>query len=187
YVDNPFITVIQQHLPVIILLSFAFSVVYISRTVVMDKELRVKEYMRVMGLKFWVHSAAHFICNFLKLAFISTMLTLFLCISINDKKILVKSDPSAVLFFFLIYSATSVCYCFVVGSFFKNGTVEFKKFKQRSRRLYRFGLVFLVLAVFFHTASLRFCASIDQTVDMFACEFSHVLWYTVDWYTRGSE
>ncbi|KRZ63239.1 ATP-binding cassette sub-family A member 3 [Trichinella nativa] len=42
YVDNPFITVIQQHLPVIILLSFAFSVVYISRTVVMDKELRVK-------------------------------------------------------------------------------------------------------------------------------------------------
>ncbi|XP_003367205.1 hypothetical protein Tsp_15336, partial [Trichinella spiralis] len=37
------------------------------------------------------------------------------------------------------------------------------------------------------TASLRFCASIDQTVDMFACEFSHVLWYTVDWYTRGSE
>ncbi|KRX85322.1 ATP-binding cassette sub-family A member 3 [Trichinella sp. T6] len=129
YVDNPFITVIQQHLPVIILLSFAFSVVYISRTVVMDKELRVKEYMRVMGLKFWVHSAAHFICNFLKLAFISIMLTLFLCISINDKKILVKSDPSAVLFFFLIYSATSVCYCFVVGSFFKNGTVEFKKFK----------------------------------------------------------
>ncbi|KRY29436.1 ATP-binding cassette sub-family A member 3 [Trichinella spiralis] len=123
YVDNPFITVIQQHLPVIILLSFAFSVVYISRTVVMDKELRVKEYMRVMGLKFWVHSAAHFICNFLKLAFISTMLTLFLCISINDKKILVKSDPSAVLFFFLIYSATSVCYCFVVGSFFKNGNV----------------------------------------------------------------
>ncbi|KRX85323.1 ATP-binding cassette sub-family A member 3 [Trichinella sp. T6] len=123
YVDNPFITVIQQHLPVIILLSFAFSVVYISRTVVMDKELRVKEYMRVMGLKFWVHSAAHFICNFLKLAFISIMLTLFLCISINDKKILVKSDPSAVLFFFLIYSATSVCYCFVVGSFFKNGNV----------------------------------------------------------------
>ncbi|KRX40871.1 ATP-binding cassette sub-family A member 3 [Trichinella murrelli] len=120
YVDNPFITVIQQHLPVIVLLSFAFSVVYISRTVVMDKELRVKEYMRVMGLKFWVHSAAHFICNFLKLAFISIMLTLFLCISINDKKILVKSDPSAVLFFFLIYSATSVCYCFVVGSFFKN-------------------------------------------------------------------
>ncbi|KRZ94308.1 ATP-binding cassette sub-family A member 3 [Trichinella sp. T8] len=123
YVDNPFITVIQQHLPVIVLLSFAFSVVYISRTVVMDKELRVKEYMRVMGLKFWVHSAAHFICNFLKLAFISIMLTLFLCISINDKKILVKSDPSAVLFFFLIYSATSVCYCFVVGSFFKNGNV----------------------------------------------------------------
>ncbi|KRZ77264.1 ATP-binding cassette sub-family A member 3, partial [Trichinella papuae] len=123
YVDNPFITVIQQHLPVIMLLSFAFSVVYISRTVVMDKELRVKEYMRVMGLKLWVHSAAHFICNFLKLAFISAMLTLFLCISINDKKILVKSDPSAVFFFFLIYSATSICYCFAVGSFFKNGNV----------------------------------------------------------------
>ncbi|OUC49476.1 ABC transporter, ATP-binding protein [Trichinella nativa] len=135
YVDNPFITVIQQHLPVIILLSFAFSVVYISRTVVMDKELRVKEYMRVMGLKFWVHSAAHFICNFLKLAFISIMLTLFLCISINDKKILVKSDPSAVLFFFLIYSATSVCYCFVVGSFFKNGTPRYASVLRSTKLL----------------------------------------------------
>ncbi|KRX54344.1 ATP-binding cassette sub-family A member 3, partial [Trichinella sp. T9] len=135
YVDNPFITVIQQHLPVIVLLSFAFSVVYISRTVVMDKELRVKEYMRVMGLKFWVHSAAHFICNFLKLAFISIMLTLFLCISINDKKILVKSDPSAVLFFFLIYSATSVCYCFVVGSFFKNGTPRYASVLRSTKLL----------------------------------------------------
>lgn len=42
YINNPFITVAQQYLPLILVLSFSLSVLYIIRSIVTEKEKRLK-------------------------------------------------------------------------------------------------------------------------------------------------
>uniref|UniRef100_A0A1I7Y543 Ion_trans domain-containing protein n=1 Tax=Steinernema glaseri TaxID=37863 RepID=A0A1I7Y543_9BILA len=64
------------------------SVIYVVRKVVMEKEDRLKEYMRAMGLAQWIHWIAHFVVNYLKLLVTVVVFTVLLNV------IMSKSDGS---------------------------------------------------------------------------------------------
>lgn len=60
FTDDIFIIALQLQLPVFIMLSFIYSFINIAKSLGYEKERRLKESMKIMGLDNWLHWCAWF-------------------------------------------------------------------------------------------------------------------------------
>ncbi|KAH3872038.1 phospholipid-transporting ATPase ABCA3-like isoform X2 [Dreissena polymorpha] len=115
--DN-FILVIQQQFPLILMLSFVLVALNIVKDVVHEKERKLKESMKMMGLNNWLHWAAWFVKYLLFLCITVAVMTLFLCVGTAKGPVIGKTDPSVVFVYLLVYSVSTISFCFAVSVFF---------------------------------------------------------------------
>ncbi|WKY01593.1 hypothetical protein Q1695_015531 [Nippostrongylus brasiliensis] len=94
----------------------SYTVIYIVKSVVMEKETRLKEYMRVMGLSQWILWIGHFIMNYVKLVVSVIVLTILMHFVTK------KSDGSVMFVFFMLYAFNALYYAFVVSTLMQSGT-----------------------------------------------------------------
>ena len=80
-VDDRFILAISRTFPLFMTLSWIYSSAMIIKSIVYEKERRLKETMRVMGLGNLVHWVSWFIDSFVVMMFSSGMLSLLLKVS----------------------------------------------------------------------------------------------------------
>ena len=92
------------------------SVIYIVRQIVMEKENRLKEYMKVMGLAQWVHWIAYLIINYAK------MICTVVVLSILMYFVTEKSDPTIAFVLFLLYAFDATYFSFMISTFLQSGT-----------------------------------------------------------------
>uniref|UniRef100_A0A7M4E189 ATP binding cassette subfamily A member 3 n=1 Tax=Crocodylus porosus TaxID=8502 RepID=A0A7M4E189_CROPO len=83
YVNDLFLLAIQNQLPLLLMLSFTYTSLNIVRAVVHEKEKKLKEYMRMMGLSNWLHWSAWFLMFFLFLLVSIFFVTLLFCIKVS--------------------------------------------------------------------------------------------------------
>nr|KAF6365701.1 hypothetical protein mPipKuh1_000030 [Pipistrellus kuhlii] len=123
FISDPFLVAIQYQLPLLLMLSFIYTSLTIVRAVVQEKERKLKEYMRMMGLSSWLHWTAWFLLFFFFLLVAVSFMTLLFCVKVKkDVAVLAHSDPSLVLVFLLCFAISSISFSFMVSTFFSKGT-----------------------------------------------------------------
>jgi ATP-binding cassette, subfamily A (ABC1), member 3 len=127
FIYDIFLTVLQFMLPMIFMISFISPVASLTKNIVLEKERRLKEYMKMMGLKNWLHWMAWFIKTLVMLTISIMIITVILCVKLKDGVgILNKSDWSVIFVFFILYSISSISFGFMLSTFFSKVTIIFK-------------------------------------------------------------
>ncbi|XP_053391292.1 phospholipid-transporting ATPase ABCA3-like [Mercenaria mercenaria] len=117
--DDNFILVIQQQFPLILMLSFLIVSLSIVKDVVHEKERKLKESLKMMGVNNWLHWSAWFVKYFLFLLITVAIMTLLLCIKTNRGPVIGKTDPSIIFILITVYAVSTISFCFAVSVFFK--------------------------------------------------------------------
>ncbi|XP_035876910.1 ATP-binding cassette sub-family A member 3 isoform X1 [Phyllostomus discolor] len=124
FISDPFLVAIQYQLPLLLMLSFTYTSLTIIRAVVQEKEKKLKEYMRMMGLSSWLHWTAWFLLFFFFLLVTVSFMTLLFCVKVKkDVAVLTHSDPSLVLVFLICFAVSSISFSFMVSTFFSKANM----------------------------------------------------------------
>ncbi|XP_069503020.1 phospholipid-transporting ATPase ABCA3 [Ambystoma mexicanum] len=124
YVNDLFLLAIQNQLPLLLMLSFTYTSLNIVRAVVHEKEKKLKEYMRMMGLSNWLHWSAWFIMFLLFLLVSVFFVTILFCVQVSRHgAVLTSSDPTLVFVFLAIFSISTISFSFMVSTFFSKANV----------------------------------------------------------------
>uniref|UniRef100_A0A673NAM5 ATP-binding cassette sub-family A member 3-like n=1 Tax=Sinocyclocheilus rhinocerous TaxID=307959 RepID=A0A673NAM5_9TELE len=116
FIYDVFILAIQNQLPLLLVLSFTYSSLNIVRAVVQEKERKLKEYMRMMGLSNWLHWSAWFLMFFLFLSISIFFVTVLI-------SVLTYSDPTLVFIFLLVFAVSTINFSFMISAFFSRANV----------------------------------------------------------------
>ncbi|KAM8795014.1 LOW QUALITY PROTEIN: phospholipid-transporting ATPase ABCA7 [Eudromia elegans] len=114
YVDDVFLRVLNRSLPLFMTLAWIYSVAMIIKGVVHEKETRLKETMKTMGLSSGILWLSWFLSSFIPFLLSSAFLVLILKLG----NILPYSDPAVIFLFLGIFSVATICQCFLISTFF---------------------------------------------------------------------
>ncbi|XP_041049177.1 ATP-binding cassette sub-family A member 2 isoform X10 [Carcharodon carcharias] len=111
YTRDDFLFVIEHMMPLCMVISWVYSVAMMIQHIVAEKEHRLKEVMKMMGLNNAVHWVAWFITGFVQLSISVTALTGIL----KYGKVLMHSDPFIIWLFLTIYGIATIMFCFLIS------------------------------------------------------------------------
>ncbi|XP_063962912.1 phospholipid-transporting ATPase ABCA1-like isoform X2 [Lytechinus pictus] len=120
YISDLFVQSLSGVLPLFMIISWIFSVAMIIKGVVYEKERRLKEVMKVMGLSNGVHWLAWFIDSFLVMFTSCVLLVLVL----KYGAIITYSDGGIVLLFLVSFCISTIMLCFLISVFFSKANLS---------------------------------------------------------------
>ncbi|XP_041841062.1 phospholipid-transporting ATPase ABCA1-like isoform X2 [Melanotaenia boesemani] len=114
-----FLRSLASSLPLYMTLAWIYSVAMIIKGIVAEKEARLKEIVRIMGLRSSIYWLSWAVSCVLPLAMSAIMLTLIL----KYGKVLQYSDPSVVFVFLLVFCLATISQCFFISVFFSKANL----------------------------------------------------------------
>ncbi|XP_051767983.1 LOW QUALITY PROTEIN: phospholipid-transporting ATPase ABCA1 [Ctenopharyngodon idella] len=119
FVDDVFIRVLNRSLPLFMTLAWIYSVAMIIKGVVYEKEARLKETMRIMGLSSGMLWLSWFVSSYLPFLFSAGLLIA----ALKWGDILPYSDPAVVFFFLTAFATATIMLCFLISTFFSRANL----------------------------------------------------------------
>ncbi|KAJ8278672.1 hypothetical protein COCON_G00057380 [Conger conger] len=119
YVDDVFLRVLNRSLPLFMTLAWIYSVAMIIKGVVYEKEARLKETMRIMGLGSTTLWVSWFISSFIPFLISAGLLISLL----KWGDILPYSNPMVVFFFLAAFATATIMQCFLISTFFSRANL----------------------------------------------------------------
>ncbi|XP_053321852.1 phospholipid-transporting ATPase ABCA1 isoform X2 [Spea bombifrons] len=119
YVDDIFLRVMSRSLPLFMTLAWIYSVAVIIKGIVYEKEARLKETMRIMGLDNGILWLSWFISSLIPLLMSAGLLVLILKMG----NLLPYSDPSVVFVFLSVFAVVTISQCFLISTIFSRANL----------------------------------------------------------------
>ncbi|XP_047569280.1 phospholipid-transporting ATPase ABCA3-like [Lutra lutra] len=116
YSHDGLIWITSSFLPLMFILMFSPTVLSIMRSIVWEREKRLKEYQLIIGLKNWIIWAAYFFTFFFFYIIIISMICILF--SIFSEPVFRFSDGSFIFVFLMCYAIASIFFAFMVSTFF---------------------------------------------------------------------
>ncbi|XP_051845492.1 phospholipid-transporting ATPase ABCA3-like [Antechinus flavipes] len=119
YMKDPFISILEEHFSILLMLSFLCTSIFIIRVIVQEKEKKLKEYMLIMGLRNWFHWCSWFFMYIVFFIMIISVMTILFSLKMNyDVSVLTNSDPALVFFFLFCFAISTISFSFMITVFF---------------------------------------------------------------------
>ncbi|KAM5151867.1 LOW QUALITY PROTEIN: glucosylceramide transporter ABCA12 [Mantella aurantiaca] len=119
YIRDSFLYSMSFSLPIALMISWVLFIAAFVKKLVHEKELRLNEYMKMMG----VNSCSHFFAWFIESASFLVLSVSILVLILKFGNILTNSNGFILFLFFLDYSLTVIAMSFLISVFFHNTNV----------------------------------------------------------------
>ncbi|KAM9425735.1 phospholipid-transporting ATPase ABCA1 [Pholidichthys leucotaenia] len=119
YVDDGFIQSIGNILPMFLVLAFMYNVCMTIKDVVLEKERRLKEVLRAVGVQNGALWSARFTENIVLLIVPCALMS----VMVKYGKVLQYSDPSVIFVFLLVFCLATITQCFFISVFFSKANL----------------------------------------------------------------
>ncbi|KAL9959228.1 hypothetical protein ACROYT_G036325 [Oculina patagonica] len=113
YTTDYAMDIITLMMPLLVMLGLMYSAMTIIKELVFEKQNRLKESMKMMGLANWIHWCAWFTKNLLFLLISGVLLVIVLKVLIFK-----YSDVTVIFVLLLLYIIASILFCFCISVFF---------------------------------------------------------------------
>uniref|UniRef100_A0A7N6BQX4 ABC transporter domain-containing protein n=1 Tax=Anabas testudineus TaxID=64144 RepID=A0A7N6BQX4_ANATE len=119
YVDDIFLRVMSRSMPLFMTLAWMYSVAIIIKGVVYEKEARLKETMRIMGLNNGILWLSWFISSLIPLLISAGLLVMLLKMG----NLLPYSDSGVVFLFLGSFGVVTIMQCFLISTLFSRANL----------------------------------------------------------------
>lgn len=119
YVYDQFVFMIEHVMPLCLTISWVYSVAMLVQSIVYEKEHRLKEVMKMMGLSNAVHWCAWFLTTFLQMTATVGLLTLMLKMGM----VLPHSNPAIIFIVLEVYAIAIISFSFLISVLYSKAKV----------------------------------------------------------------
>ncbi|XP_044884672.1 retinal-specific phospholipid-transporting ATPase ABCA4 isoform X3 [Mauremys mutica] len=119
FVDDMFMITLNRSFPIFMVLAWIYSVSMIVKSIVLEKEMRLKEAMKNRGVTNGVIWYTWFLDSFIMMSVSVSLLTAL----ITCGKVLHYSNPLILLLFLLTFTTATIMQCFLLSTFFSKANL----------------------------------------------------------------
>ncbi|XP_051984470.1 retinal-specific phospholipid-transporting ATPase ABCA4-like [Xyrauchen texanus] len=119
YVDDMFMLTLNRCFPIFMVLAWIYSVSMVVKSIVLEKEMRLKDTLKAMGVSNAVIWYTWFIDSFLMMAASTVLLTAIIMVG----KVLNYSNPIILFLFLLTFTVATIMQCFLMSVFFNKANL----------------------------------------------------------------
>ncbi|XP_034994859.1 glucosylceramide transporter ABCA12 [Zootoca vivipara] len=119
YNKDMFLTSVTYSLPFMLMAAWILYIAAFVKKLVEEKDLRLYEYMKMMG----VNSSSHFIAWFIECATFLLITTTFLIVMLKVGNVLSKINVVILFLYLLDYSFSIIAMCYLISVFFNNTNI----------------------------------------------------------------
>lgn len=120
YYDDRYVSILQFNFPDVIMFGVILIALNITRSVTHEKEKRLKESMKMMGLSNWIHWTAWFLKSLIYCTIIMILMSVFFLVPLKSvgAAVVNNTNPVILFIFLMMYSIATIMYSFMISSFF---------------------------------------------------------------------